>query len=235
MQKRKETLLFIPGLICDHELWMNQIEAFEGDYHIEVADHSGSEDFEEVARQILAAAPDEFYLIGLSMGGYLAQQVIHQAPNRVKKLCLMATSARLDSDDMRRKRRGMIDLAQRVGRFKGMSPMMLKTFVHPSKVNDPNVADVVYRMAENTGREKFIRQQTAILHRPHLAPYLKDISVPTLILCGDTDERTPVDYHQQLADEIAGAEWHVIEECGHLPPLEQPEVVNAYLCEWLAK
>ncbi len=228
----KKTLLFIPGLICDAELWRNQINAFKDEYNILVADHSQSDDFETLAQLIINDVPDRFHLIGLSMGGYLAQEIIRRVPERVEKLALMATSSRLDPDTIRKTRIGLVQLASK-GRFVGMSRQMLGTFVHESKLDDPSVADVVYAMAKKTGSESFIKQQKAILSRPHLQPFLKDISVKTLIICGDSDPRTPVEYHQEIADGIPHADWHILENCGHLPPLEQPEKVNHLMKQWL--
>lgn len=230
--RTKKTLLFIPGLICDAELWRNQINHFKDQYDILVANHSQSDDFETLAQMIIDDAPEHFHLIGLSMGGYLAQEVIRRVPERVEKLALMATSSRLDPDDVRRIRVGLVQLASK-GRFVGMSRQMLSSFVHESKLDDASVADVVYEMAKKTGSEAFIRQQKAILSRPHLQPFLKDIKVKTLIVCGDSDPRTPVEYHQEIADGIPHADWHILDDCGHLPPLEQPEKVNALMQKWL--
>ena len=88
-------------------------------------------------------------------------------------------------------------------------------------------------MAEETGAEAFIRQQTAIMNRIDSRPHLAAIGCPTLVLVGDADQLTPPERAQEIAAAIPGARLVVVPASGHLSTLEQPERVNAALLEWL--
>src|SRR5258706_11548260 len=95
----KPALLLLPGLLCDAALWQPQIARFGDRVECRVADLSGADSMADLGRSVLAAAPERFALAGLSMGGYVALEVLRQAPERVQRLALLDTSARPDSPD----------------------------------------------------------------------------------------------------------------------------------------
>lgn len=225
-------LILIPGLICTAELWEAQVAALADLAEITVADHRQHDSMAALATAILEQAPERFALAGLSMGGYIALEIMRQAPDRVERLALFDTNARADTPEQSERRRGFIALAER-GRFLGISPRMIHDLVHPEHASDRRIANTIVRMARETGREAFIRQQTAIINRIDSRPYLSRISCPTLVACGRDDKLTPLELHEEMARMIRGAELRVIEHCGHLPPLEQPEETTRILRDWL--
>jgi len=158
---------------------------------------------------------------------------MRRAPERVERLALLDTSARADSDEQRARRRGLITLA-RQGRFRGVTPRLLPLLVHPARLDDEPLVEIVMGMAERIGRDAFLRQQTAILGRPDSRPDLPRIACPTLVLCGRQDAVTPLEGHEEIAAAIPAARLVVIEECGHLSPLERPAAVSAAMREWLS-
>ncbi|MCK4940179.1 MAG: alpha/beta hydrolase, partial [Rhodospirillaceae bacterium] len=134
-----------------------------------------------------------------------------------------------------KKRKSMMDLAMH-GKFKGVTPLLLPNLVHPDHVEKTGVGDVVLQMAENVGKDAFLRQQTALMHRVDSRPDLANINCPTLVLCGRDDALTPVEVHQEMADGIGdNAKLVVIEHSGHLAPLEQPEEVNRAFEQWMQR
>src|SRR6266850_2066051 len=93
----KPGLVLVPGLLCDALLWQAQIGALEADIKCWVADHTRSDTMAGVAADVLRDAPFErFALAGLSMGGYVALEIVRQAAQRVDRLALLDTSARAD-------------------------------------------------------------------------------------------------------------------------------------------
>ncbi|WP_409077290.1 alpha/beta fold hydrolase [Pseudomonas cichorii] len=197
-----------------------------------VADLSRDDSIEQMARRTLDEAPPLFALAALSMGGYVAMEIMRQAPERVVALALFDTMVRPDSEDRARVRRGLLELAQ-LGKFMGVTPHLLPRIIHARCVGTA-AAQEVMDMAQTIGREGFIRQQQAIINRRDYTPLLQAISVPTLIVVGENDEITPLAESEFTHRGIAGSHLVVLPECGHLPPLEYPQRTSELLQEWLS-
>lgn len=224
--------MLLPGLLCNRRLWEPQIDAFGRAAQILVADLAQDDTVAGMARRVLADAPDEFALAALSMGGYVAFEIMRQAPERVQRLALLDTSARPDRPEQSARRRGLMELAQK-GRFKGVTPQLLPILIHPDRRSDQALVRTVMDMAEEIGMDAFLRQQQAIMGRPDSRPLLPAIACPTLVLCGADDQLTPLELHEEMAAGIPGARLVVVPECGHLSTLERPDAVNAALRAWL--
>jgi len=227
-------VLFLPGLLCDADLWTAQLNAFSAGRPVTVANLAGADSVAGLAEAALAAAPPRFALAGLSMGGYVALEIMRRAPQRVAGLALIDTSARPDTEEQSRRRRGLIALA-RTGKFKGVTPRLLPLLLHPVRLEDPVLTGRVMAMAARIGRDAFLRQQTAILGRPDSRPDLPRIACPTVVVCGRQDELTPLPVSEEMAGLIPGAGLVVVEDSGHLSTMERPEAVNATLAAWLGR
>jgi len=229
----KTPVLFLPGLLCDQALWAHQTNHLSDTAESWVADLTQDSSIQEMAERVLRTAPPHFALIGLSMGGYVAFEIMRQAPQRVIKLALLDTQARPDTPEAKQQRQGLISLAQK-GEFKGVTTRLLPRLIHNSRLTDGSLTDTIIRMAESAGREAFTRQQTAIMNRADSRPDLTNIKCPTLVLCGREDALTPLALHQEMAQLIPGAVQSIIEDCGHLSALERPQAVTAMLRYWLS-
>jgi pimeloyl-ACP methyl ester carboxylesterase len=219
-----DSLVFVPGLLCDGRLWESQIEAVSDVCEPSVADVSKDDCFEEVARRLLEVAPGRFSLCGLSMGGYVALSVVANAPERVERLALLDTSARADTPEQTRARLDLLDLAKARGLGEVVG-RLLPRLLHPSRLDDERLAATVANMALS---------EKAIIARPDRLRDLASIQCPTLVLCGRDDQITPVELHEEMAAEIPDSTLRVVERCGHLSPLERPGQVNAALRAWIS-
>jgi len=224
-------LLLLPGLLCDAALWAPIRPGIADLATPVVADLTLDASVAAMAMRALAMAPPRFALAGLSMGGYVAFEILRQAPERVLRLALFDTSARPDTEEQSRRRRGLIGLA-RTGRFRGVTPRLLPQLVHPRHADGPVAAEVL-AMAGRIGRDAFLRQQEAILGRPDSRPLLPGLSLPTLVAVGAQDVLTPPELAEEMAALIPGAVLRVLPDCGHLPPLESPAAATAALRAWL--
>ena len=224
-------LLLLPGLLCDARLWRDQLAALAPLARPVVADLTLDDGAEAMAARALAAIDGPFALAGLSMGGYVAFEILRVAPGRVTRLALLDTSARPDTPEQTRRRRGLISLS-RSGQFRGVTPRLLPQLIHPSRLETPLAAEVM-AMAERVGQEAFLRQQAAIMHRPDSRPDLARIAVPTLVGVGADDVLTPPHLAEEMAAMIPGARLRRFADAGHLPTMEVPEAVNAALAAWL--
>ena len=226
-------LLLLPGLLCDARLWRDQVAALAGVRPV-VADLTRDETVGDLAARALRSVPQDapIALCGLSMGGYVAMEIMRTAPARVARLALFDTSARPDTPDQTRRRRALLALSES-GMFRGVTPRLLPQLLHPDHVAGP-LGKEVMAMAERVGRPAFHRQQRAIMQRPDSLPDLARIAVPTLVAVGESDTLTPPDLAEEMAALIPGARLARIAGAGHLPPMEMPEAVNALLRDWLA-
>ena len=230
----KTNLLLLPGLLNEASLFEHQADALADLVGITIADLTGSDSIAALAADALAQAPEgPIVLTGLSMGGYVAFEIMRQAPERVRALALLSTTARPDTPEATAAREELIELAETD--FPAVIERLLARFAHPDHANTPEVGGVFQSMASGLGYEVFVRQQRAIIGRADSRPTLAGIKCPTLILCGREDLVTPPEVHHELAAGIPGARLEIIEECGHLLPLEQPEQVTAILRDWLSE
>jgi pimeloyl-ACP methyl ester carboxylesterase len=220
-------VVLVPGLNCSARLYAAQIPVLWRFGAVTVATHTRDETMAAIARRIVADAPPRFALAGLSMGGYIALEILRQAPDRVAKLALLDTNARDDSPEAQEKRRANIALAEG-GRFDDAIELVWPMLVHPDRRSDALLHQIHVAMCHDV-----VRQQRAILTRADSRPLLASIKCPTLVLVGEQDELTPPFLAEEMAAGIARATLVRVPHCGHLSTLEQPDAVNAALVEWM--
>ena len=225
-------LLLLPGLICDARLWDAQVRALAARATVQVADLTTAGTMAALAADVLAKAPTgRFALVGLSMGGYCALEIVRQAPERVAALALLDTSARPDTPESTANRRRLVALAAQ--NYERVVEELLPKLVAPAHLSDPAITGAVRAMAGAFDATSFARQQEAIISRADSRPLLPSIACPTLVLCGREDALTPLAIHEEMAAAIPGARLVVLEGSGHLSPLERPAAVTAALAAWL--
>ena len=229
----RQTIVFVPGLLCTAALWAAQIDALQNQADIIVADITRHDSLAALAADVLAEAPDRFALAGLSMGGYVALEMMRRAPERVSRLALLDTNARADDPAATERRRAAMDKA-RDGDFDGVLEDLIPLLFHPDAVAEGTLGATFRDMGRAVGPDAFGRQMTAIMGRPDSRPDLPAIAVPTLVLCGRQDALSPPDWHREMADAIGGAELVILEDCGHMAPMEKPQETTAALRRWPA-
>lgn len=224
--------VLVPGLLCSPRLYAEQLPALWQFGPVSVASHHHDDSMAAIADRILAAAPPRFALAGLSMGGYLAFEIMRQAGHRVTRLALLNTTARSDTPEQTHRRQDQITLA-RAGQFAEVADRLYRQWVRPAKRGDRALRHVVRQMADETGPEAFVRQQTAIMNRPDSLDRLAAIDCPTLVMAGASDDVTTPEHAAEIADRVPGARLVLIPDCGHLSTLEQPTAVTRALVSWL--
>jgi pimeloyl-ACP methyl ester carboxylesterase len=225
-------ILLVPGLVGSPRIYAPVLPALWRLGPVTVANHIRDDNMGAIARRILAEAPPRFALAGHSMGGYIALEIIRQAPERVARLALLNTQARPDTSEGMARRRGTMARAQN-GEYRALLDELFPGLVHPSRRDDAALRQLVHDMANDVGPEGFVRQQMAIVGRPDSRPTLSWITCPTLVLSGDEDNTIANSLSVEMANGIPGAKLVILTDCGHLPQVEQPQATAAALLEWL--
>lgn len=225
-------IVLVPGLLCSAEVFAQQLTALWRLGPVTVASTLEGTTIDEVAARILETAPPRFALAGLSLGGYICFEIMRQAPGRVVQLALLDTSARPDTPERSAFRRAEIEKARTSG-FLGVALANLNGLLHPSRRTEGQLLEINRRMALAVGFEGFARQIEVAISRPDSRPGLGAINIPTLVIVGDGDPLTPVELSEEIVSLIPGARLAVIPDCGHLSPIEKPDLVSSALEEWL--
>jgi pimeloyl-ACP methyl ester carboxylesterase len=230
----KKTLVLLPGLLNTRRLFQHQIEGLSDIADCVVPELWHYDSLAGMADSVLDSAPPTFAMAGFSMGGYVSFEIMRRARDRVERLALIDTQAAPDTPEASKRRHGLIEQTG-LGRFHGVHRSLLPQIVHKSRLDDPAVAQPIFDMACEVGAEGFVREQQAIINRPDSRPLLVDINVPTVVIVGRQDQATPLSRSQEMAADIAQSRLVVLEDCGHMSPLERPEEVTAVLRRWLSQ
>lgn len=228
----RDPLVFLPGLMCDAHLFAGQIAAFSPDYPVSVMPVGHGERLEEIASSLIHVLPPRFALVGHSIGGMIAMELLRRAPERVTQIALMSTTPLAETPQ------AAADYEPAIIKLKsGRLQEGVEALVPPGTLAAGTGRQVamaqLMMMAERVGEGAIIRQVRALQRRRDYQPTLRRCKVPTLLMCGAEDGLTPPKRHDYMAGLIPYAALEVIEGAGHLLPLEQPEATTGALRVWL--
>ena len=228
----KETVLMIPGTLCDEALFQHQVKALTTVAHCIAADHSSAADLQQQAQNILNSVEGNFTVMGLSYGGIIAFELWRQAPQRINRMILLNTTHKPPSEKTRALQQKLVAMADS-GQFREITSGVLKdAMLHPAHATNQALRQVVLQMALNTGREGFINQVKSQLGRPDSTPDLPGIQCPVLLITGNEDNICTPEIHKEMEALIPGSTLEIIDHCGHLSTLEQPQRVNEIILNW---
>lgn len=228
----KEPLIMIPGTLCDANLFKHQLEGLKDLAACQVGDISSADDLGKVASNIIEKIEGNFSILGLSYGGIIAFEMWRQAPQRIKRLILLNTNHKEPSETTRANQQRFLGMSA-LGEFREITTDFLKdAMLHPDHAENAELRKTILTMALNTGRDNFFKQIKAQLNRPDSTSDLPNIKCPTLVITGKQDKVCTPKIHQEIARLIPNSSLKLIEKCGHLSTLEQPEKVNQIIRKW---
>lgn len=231
-----ESVVLVPGLMCDSTVWHHQIAGLTPAFDVQVAAHGLCATLGGMAERILDEARPRFALAGHSMGGRVALEVVARAPERVSRLALLDTGyeALAGGEAGERERAGRYRLLE-IARRDGMQTMAMewaRGMVHPARLADGRLMEAIHSMIVRAGEAQFEAQISALLARPDRTDLLKSLNLPVLVLCGNEDAWSPLARHEVMAGLIQGSRLVGVPECGHMSTMERPEAVTAALFAW---
>ena len=206
-----------PGFMNDECLWSRMLPAI-GSYSF--TDQSQDVTLDGMVQRLLDTAPPQFILMGFSMGGYVARHIALAAPERVMALILANTSARTSDAYIIERNKKVISITEQNG-FRGLSRKARQKALHPEKRDDEGLLKEMQDMALRLGQTCFLNQLR--LERPNGLLTLGEIRCPTLIIWSRQDELRSLQEAEELAKGITNAKLEIIENCGHMTPIEAPE------------
>jgi pimeloyl-ACP methyl ester carboxylesterase len=226
-------LVLIPGRMSTETSWAAQLEHLSGSRDIVVpAKHHKQRSMQAMARAVAEDLPERFDLAAWSMGGYILLELYPAIRARLRRLVLIATSARPETEQSRLARLDGLEEAMRDG-LAGVQSQTMAKAVHDMTQVPEGLIERMNESALALGIDALQAQVAAIVGRRDQRGMLADIDCPTLIVVGDQDTVTPVDCALELARGIAGSHLHILAGVGHCPPFERPAVVNQLMREFL--
>lgn len=227
------TVVLLPGLACDGELFQPQQEALRRTHCVVVSDvHTRCDTLPAMARALLSDTAGPLVLIGSSMGGMVALEAAAQSPARVRGLALLGTTARADTPEL-------IALRSKAcayfaaGRTDEVLDANLLLAFHPLHAANRALVQAYRAMVGRAGADQLIRQNRAVMARADLLHALPALPMPALVVCGEADRLTPPDRSREMAALLPHARLEIVPGAGHLLTMEAPARVNALLLDWL--
>jgi len=226
----KQNIVFLPGLLCDKNLFDFQIRLFEKKFNCFVPEYPNSTKLNSIVDSVIEDIPfKEYHLICLSMGGYLAFEIMKTQLKKIKNIALLNTKIREDTDEEKKKRIKFIDASMSNNRFNPISKVVLSSLIGRSNQNNIRLIKQIREMAARVGKDKYISHQRAIIDRKLDINYFTTIKKNFLIIVGDEDMITPKDDALFLSRTFKNSKLIIMKKCGHLSSMEKPLLTYKYL------
>lgn len=244
-----EPLLLIAGFACDHTNWSQMIPVLAPRYRVIVFDNRGvgqtsvpdtpfsiRQMAEDTAGLLKAIGLSRVHVVGHSMGGQIAQELVLSHPELVGTLMLLASCAKLDE-----RGKAVIeswgDLPRLVDAVTGLRlsfPWIYTSdfYARPGAIE--RVIEEVLNSSFPPSPLGIYRQSRAITSCD-TSTRLDAIERPTMVVVGREDILSRISFSEQLVEGIRGAELVVLEKCGHGLPTESSEAAAAVLLDFLSR
>ena len=220
-----EPLVFLPGLMADARLFLPQMVALGTRYAMQVILPTHGETVEENSQFVLDQAPARFALIGHGLGGAIALDVLRRMAERVTRVVLISTPPLSETPQAAAGREARI-VAARSGRLQGAMQEEIPLTALADTEWRGEVMALMQDMALGLGEGVFLRQSRAMQRRPDQQKTMRRIKIPALIMGGEADTLLPVKRQEFTAGLMPYGKMSVIEGAGHVPTLEQPDLVS---------
>ena len=228
MNQQDVSMVFIPGFMLDESMWDELIAQLPQTWNLYRANMQHGQSIDEIAAHILQHAPPRFVLVGFSLGGYIARAIAEKHAERVQALIVVASSLAPDSDKQKQRKIAALQTAS-LATFHGLSRSAIAKTLHPSQADNKTLIQRIQHMGKNLGFETFKAQ--SLLDRSNIQT--ASIQCPTLIIAGAQDRLRSLGEGLEIQNAIVGSQFEIIENTGHMIPLEQPTALAECMMKWL--
>ena len=226
--------VFLPGKLCDQRLWAATITVLSDVIEPIFIDLRSQQTLEAMLNAVYSCCDGKFILIGFSIGGYIAQEFSLKYPEKILGLALIGVSADKYNSEEKLQQIKFIENAKQFG-FKGLSDIVLRKFIHPSRYQDETLIKLIKDMAKESGTEAFISQHLATMNRRSRITDLIKVNCPAIIIASRDDQAVSFNSIEKMSYNMPEAELRIIDNSGHMIPLEQPSELNDILKAWIQK
>ncbi len=224
-------IVLIPGALATSQFWHHQEQYFQGKARIHHPENFSAPSITEMADKISKTMPGKCVLVGFSLGGYIALELMRHVPHQIEKLILINSGAKAISEKGQLERTRSLELIKK-GKFDFLMNVIFKTSIHDTSQHQA-LLPLLKSMAEEVGSERYTHQLTAILNKPNHLDVLPTIHCPTLLIASKEDKIMPPERSEHMAKCIKNSQLVYVENCGHVAPLEQPDLINKIISSWL--
>lgn len=228
----KPCVFLLPGLTCDAAVWEPQRLALQPYAHVRIPLLRGFTSLRKMAEAVLVDAPERFSVVGHSMGGRVAFELMELAGNSIERFLVMDTGVHGVRSGEAELRGVLLAAAERDG-LQAVADAWIKPMLHPARHADGELIATITAMILRNSIADYRAQVCAMLAREDQTPYLARIKQKVWLLCGDADSWSPVSQHQDMQQYLHNSELRIIVNAGHMSTLEQPNAVNQILVEWI--
>ena len=225
----KPYIVLIPGMMCNHDVFSNQINALKIFFNVIVKEFNEHRDIELGVKNLASNLPSKFHLLGHSMGGIVAMEFVRQHSKRVLSLALLNTNPYEEKEEQKDRRNKILKELDTLDLISLMRSDYISRYF-PDDCRDKNILiQKCVDMASTLDKKVFYNQSVALRDRKDQTAILEDLNCKTLLICGERDKMCPVSYHSDMNKMIKSSDLIVLEGVGHMPTLECPHKLNNHL------
>ena len=225
----KPYIVLIPGMMCNHDVFSNQINALKNFFNVIVKEFNEHRDIELGVKNLASNLPSKFHLLGHSMGGIVAMEFVRQHSKRVLSLALLNTNPYEEKEEQKDRRNKILKELDTLDLISLMRSDYISRYF-PDDCRDKNILiQKCVDMASTLDKKVFYNQSVALRDRKDQTAILEDLNCKTLLICGERDKMCPVSYHSDMNKMIKNSDLIVLEGVGHMPTLECPHKLNNHL------
>ena len=231
----KPFIVLIPGMMCNTDVFSDQISVLEKFFNIIIKEFNEHPNIELGVKNLRSNLPSEFHLLGHSMGGIVAMEIVRQHSEGVLSLVLINTNPYEEKEELKDRRNRILKDLDALDLISLMRSDYISQYF-PNDCRDENkLIQKCVDMASTLDKEVFYNQSVALRDRKDQTSILEKLNCKTLIICGERDQLCPVSYHTDMSKMIKSSDLIVFEGVGHMPMLECPQKLNNHLKNFFFK